>query len=246
MLKPTKDQKPKVFQKEFDDLLADHHRWLKDPATGDQLVLLGKHLVGAKLRDLNLKSIDLEECDLLAAQFQGSNMEAVDLQRARLLNAQFERTYLARANFYKAGMQAAEFFNCDLTSSDMTDTELKETRFIDCDLKDVDFEGAICESTRFSGSDLRGANFKGVDLSSCGFYGTIGNRKQIKNIHVCGEYPIAYTKTQLQIGCENHSITDWWDFNDPQIKGLGVGALDFWLANKDYIRMTIERYPAED
>lgn len=85
---------------------------------------------------------------------------------------------------------------------------------------------------------LKEANLQGVDLWNC-----VGNMKEVKSLQI-DTYRITYTKDFLQIGCQGHPIEDWWSFDDETIKGMDKGALEWWKSNKDYIKMTLERYPA--
>ncbi len=58
-------------------------------------------------------------------------------------------------------------------------------------------------------------------------------------------YPITYTSEYLQIGCELHKISEWWSFDDDRIRRMDCQkALDFWAENKEFIKMTLEKYPA--
>jgi len=50
------------------------------------------------------------------------------------------------------------------------------------------------------------------------------------------DYYITITKTTLTIGCEMHSLSDWWDFDDKRIMEMdGKKALKYWREYKDFI-----------
>ena len=52
--------------------------------------------------------------------------------------------------------------------------------------------------------------------------------REIKSIKV-ETYPITYTGTVMQIGCERHEIKEWFEFDDERIFEMdGEGALKFW------------------
>ncbi len=58
-------------------------------------------------------------------------------------------------------------------------------------------------------------------------------------------YPITYTSEYLQIGRKRHKISDWWSFDEDHIEQMdGKTALIFWAENKEFIKMTLEKYPA--
>jgi len=91
-----------------------------------------------------------------------------------------------------------------------------------------------------SGEDLSEANLSGANLR-----GVHGNNKEIKSLHIFEEYDIAYTFERLQIGCENHAIDEWWEFDDERILEMdGRKALKFWRKNKELIKQIIEHSPA--
>ena len=108
------------------------------------------------------------------------------------------------------------------------------------------------EDANLRGADLRGANLGGADLGGADLRdanlgGCAGNRSIIKSIFISDVYPITYTINVLQIGCERHAISEWWDFSDRVILEMdGKNALKFWKESKDFIKMTIDKYPASE
>ena len=90
------------------------------------------------------------------------------------------------------------------------------------------------------GADLRNANLWGADLWGCP-----GNRNEIKSLFLSSEYPVTYTGKYLQIGCEKHLITEWWEFDNKIIGDMGgKKALKFWKKYKAFIKSAIELSPA--
>jgi hypothetical protein len=51
---------------------------------------------------------------------------------------------------------------------------------------------------------------------------------------------IGFTSTQLQIGCQSHTIPEWRDFSDEQIARMNEKALDWWKKWSSHIFKTIE------
>ena len=128
------------------------------------------------------------------------------------------------------GGERADLRGADLSYADLRGADLSYAYLRDANLRDTDLS-----YTNLSCADLRGAQ-----LWNCA-----GNRREIKSIFVYKSYPISYTATNLQIGCENHTISEWWDFDHKRILAMdGDKALEFWRENKDFIKMTIEKYPA--
>ena len=103
------------------------------------------------------------------------------------------------------------------------------------------FEGASFRGADLRGADLSGADLRVADLSNCS-----GNRSEIKSIFISDVYPITYTYEQLQIGCERHKISQWWEFDNKKILSMnGNTALKFWDKNKELIKMIIDSNPAK-
>lgn len=93
-------------------------------------------------------------------------------------------------------------------------------------------------------ADLGYANLRGADLRDADLRGTLGNLKHIKSLQ-CEKYYVAYTSSSLQIGCQKHTIEDWEAFDNEKIKGMDVGALEWWTKWKPIIMQIIEMSPAE-
>ena len=129
-----------------------------------------------------------------------------------------------QANLRGANLRGADLRGANLIGSDLSDANLSDANLRGANLIDADLRGA----------DLRGANL----------WSSNGNRKQIKSLSVIEKYPVTYTDTVLQIGCEQHPISDWVEFDDERISVMGDGALEWWKEWKDFIFMVIERAPA--
>ena len=70
--------------------------------------------------------------------------------------------------------------------------------------------------------DLSWSNLSGSNLS-----GSNGNCIEIKTVqtdiwHVC------MTANVMQIGCEQHTLIEWKNFNDDEISAMESRALEFW------------------
>lgn len=135
------------------------------------------------------------------------------------------------ADGVRAGLRGANLRGAYLRGADLRDA----------DLRDADLCGADLRGSNLCGADLSGADLSGVSLWSCA-----GERNRIKSIFVSDVYPITYTSEILQIGCQKHKISEWWEFDDRRIAEMdGKAALSFWREWKDTIRMIIEKSPAK-
>ena len=127
-----------------------------------------------------------------------------------------------------------------LRGVDLSGANLRGADLSGANLRGTNLRGANLRGADLSGADLSGANLRGAELCSCA-----GERNYIKSVFVSDAYPITYTCEVLQIGCQRHKISEWWDFDDRRIAEMGgKTALSFWREWKDTIRMLIEKSPA--
>ena len=107
-------------------------------------------------------------------------------------------------------------------------------------LRYANLEGANLRYANLMDADLRYANLWGANLGCAG-----GNLTHIKSVF-CEQYPVTYTADVMQIGCENHMISEWWEFDDRQILKMdGKAALKWWRKWKPILQQIIAASPAE-
>ena len=137
--------------------------------------------------------------------------------------ADLEGANLRRANLEGVNLEGANLYGADLRRAD---------------LEGVNLEGVNLEGVNLYGADLEGANLEGANLWS-----TVGNMKEIKSLQL-ETYPITYTKEVMQIGCQCHSIEEWFNFSDEKISEMDRGALEWWQKWKPVIQEIISKSPA--
>ena len=112
-------------------------------------------------------------------------------------------------------------------------------------LNRASLDGANLNRANLNGASLNGASLDGANLNGANLYRANGVTKYVKCIQI-EQYPIAYTDTTLQIGCERHRISEWADFDNSRIAKMdGKKALKFWAKYKDWIFQAIELCPAK-
>ena len=117
----------------------------------------------------------------------------------------------------RASLKGANLDGANLEYSSLDYSSLKGANLDGASLKGVNLDGASLK-----GVNLDGANLDGVSIKNC-----IGNGKEIRSMQV-DKYKIAYTKTDLAIGCEQHLIGDWKKFTEEAISAMDSGAWDWW------------------
>ena len=158
-----------------------------------------------------------------------------NLRAAYLEGAELGDAYLEAANLRGANLEGAELGGANLRAANLRGANLGGAELGAANLRAADLRAANLE-----GAELGDANLEGAELG-----GANGVNDWVKCIQI-DQYPITYTADVLQIGCENHLIADWADFNDARILKMdGKSALKFWRRYKAWIFATIELCPAK-
>ena len=176
-----------------------------------------------------------------------ANLRNANLRDANLWSANLRDANLRDANLWGANLGCADLRNANLEYANLEDANLRNANLINANLEGADLEGANLRNANLINANLEGADLGGANLINANLRGCSGNRNQIRSIFVSDAYPITYTSEILQIGCELHKISEWWSFDNDRIEQMdGKAALDFWTENKEFIKMTIEKYPATE
>ena len=94
-------------------------------------------------------------------------------------------------------------------------------------------------------ANLYGANLVRANLDGANLYGAAGNNRHVKTIQA-GQYVVTYTDTIMQIGCQRHTIEEWFGFDNAKIAAMdGKAALKFWNAWKPILQQITAASPAE-
>ena len=161
-----------------------------------------------------------ERANLIGSDLTGADLIGADLTGAKLTLANLTMANMTGANLTGAYLNWANLNMANLTMANMTGANLV-------------------------GAYLNGADLTRASLTRANLRGVFGNLKHIKSIFL-ERYPISYTSNTLQIGCQKHPITDWWEFEDDEIIEMeGEEALVWWKKWKGQIKTLIEMSPAE-
>ena len=145
---------------------------------------------------------------------------------------------LQRHKKWLDGAEGGERAN--LTGANLTGANLARANLTEAYLNGSNLTEAYLNVANLNGADLTRACLTRANLR-----GVFGNLKHIKSIFL-ERYPISYTSNTLQIGCQKHPITDWWEFEDDEIIEMeGEEALVWWKKWKGQIKTLIEMSPAE-
>jgi len=128
---------------------------------------------------------------------KGANLRFEDLRYADLRGADLSDADLQGANLYEANLRQANLYEANLSQADLSDADLYGADLIDANIVRADLRGA----------NLRGANLTRADLRNADISRTLG----IYTIQLERDLIIAHA-SQIQIGCEKHSIVYWLEY----------------------------------
>jgi hypothetical protein len=169
----------------------------------------------------------------------------VNGEKLRLSYSDLSYSDLSYSNLSNSNLSNSDLSDSNLSYSNLSNSNLRNSDLRYSDLRNSNLSNSNLSNSNFRNSDLRYSDLHNSNLSNSNLWNTIGNNREIKTLICFSEYHINYTADTLQIGCENHAIKDWREFDDDRILMMGgKRALTFWRKNKDILRMIIEQNPA--
>jgi len=128
----------------------------------------------------------------------------------------------------------------NLIYADLRNADLRNADLSCANLMGADLMGADLNYANLRNANLMGVDLMGVNLSNTNLWNTTGNGLEIKTIQT-ETYHINYTTNIIQIGCENNTIKDWFNFSDKQIIEIGgKKALVWWRKWKPILKEIIK------
>ena len=137
-----------------------------------------------------------------------------------------------RANLRGANLRDADLIGVNLSYADLRDADLiginlRGANLSYADLRDADLIGINLSYANLSGANLSGANLSYANLIGANIRYVIGNGMEIKTIQT-DTWAITYTSETMSIGFQQHTLKEWFGFNEKQIKDMGKRELEFW------------------
>ena len=155
------------------------------------------------------------------------------------------RADLSGADLSGADLSGAVLSGADLSGADLSGAVLRGAVLSGADLSGAVLSGAVLSRAVLSGADLSDADLSGADLSDAVLSGAVGNMRHVKTV-ILDTYPVTYTADVMQIGCQRHSIAEWWAFDEKAVRQMdGHKAMDWWAKYKPLLQQIIATSPAE-
>ena len=146
---------------------------------------------------------------------------------------------LCNANLRYTNLRGANLGSDDLSYANLSGTNLSEANLRCADLRGADLGSVDLRYTNLSYANLRYTNLRGADLRGANLRWCIGNMREIKSAQF-DTYDVTWTKDTLAIGCQQHPIKDWWQFDDTTITNMDSDALLWWKKWKLVLQQIIE------
>lgn len=143
-----------------------------------------------------------------------------------------------------ANLRHANFFKADLSGARLSGAEFHCAFLVGANLSGTDLSEASLFGTNLSGTNLTGAEMSGTNLGGAELNGTIGNGVEIVTVQT-DIWTVTRTSEFMQIGCQRHAISRWWEFTDAQIDAMDGRALEWWRRWKPILQQMIEVSPAK-
>jgi len=131
----------------------------------------------------------------------------------------------------------------DLSCAALHDANLSYGDLRGADLRYANLRYANLRYADLSYADLRYANLSYADLRYADLRSATGNSVNLKTLQT-NNWPVSYTDTVMQIGCQRHDIKAWFKFSDEEIESMAGGALEWWKEWEPVIKKIIKISPA--
>jgi len=166
-------------------------------------------------------------------------------ERANLRYADLRYADLRYADLRSANLRYANLRSADLSYADLRSADLRSANLSYADLSSADLRSANLRSANLRSANLRSASLRYADLRYArSLNGCTGNMTEVKSIQ-CDYWPVTYTATHMQIGCQLHLIQEWWDFKIDEIERMDSNAAVWWAIWKPILRNIMEASPAK-
>ncbi|MFY3146057.1 pentapeptide repeat-containing protein [Achromobacter xylosoxidans] len=183
--------------------------------------------------------VALEQAVEARAYLGDANLGGAYLGGANLGGANLRGAYLGGANLGGADLRDAYLRGANLGGANLRGAYLGGADLRGADLRDANLRGAY-----LGGADLRGAYLRDADLGELrSIWGASGNLRELKAVQ-CDTWPVTYTATHMQIGCQFHTLEAWWSFTDEQIALMDSSALAWWQKWKPVLHTIVTMSPA--
>jgi hypothetical protein len=138
----------------------------------------------------------------------GADMSGADMSYADMRDAVMSGADMSYADMRHAVMRDADMSGANMRRADMRRADMRRAV-----MRDADMRGAVMSGADMRGADMRRAVGQGSEQMVC---------LQVN------PWRIVMTPDVMAIGCEQHPVVEWWQFDDRRINQMDAGALRWW------------------
>ena len=128
----------------------------------------------------------------------------------------------------------ADLVCADLSESDLSGANLSGANLVDANLHFADLNGANLRGANLRGANLSSAYLSGADLIRADLIGANLSSADLLVLQT-GIWTCYIQKEHIRIGCQYHSVKEWFEFSDEQISEMSHMALAWWKIWKPII-----------
>lgn len=131
-----------------------------------------------------------------------------------------------------ASLGRVNLSNKDLRKSNLKHCDLSRATLVNTDLRGADLEGSVLSLSRLSGANFNGANLKDVIFLGADFGSGVDayNYKfdrDVVQLRFTGQL-VTIWQGYMTIGCECHTIQEWFSFSDERLNEMHGKPLDLF------------------
>ena len=180
-------------------------------------------------RENNTIKLTVEKAVNLKINLRGSNLSGSNLSGINLSGSDLRGINLRGSNLSGSNLSGINLSGSDLRGINLSDSYCRGSNLSDINLSGINLSG--CD---FSGCDLSDSNLSGSNLRFA-----VGNMSIVFSMQL-ENWRISFTDEILAIGCQQHTIKEWREFNDDIIKSMDSSALVWWKKWKDFVFTAID------
>jgi len=175
------------------------------------------------LRGSYLSGSDLSGSDLRGSDLRGSYLSGSDLSGSDLSGSYLRGSNLRGSNLRGSDLSWSNLRGSDVSWSNLRGSNLRGSNLSGSNLRGSNLSGSDLSWSNLSGSNLSGSNLRGAKIRA----GIVVNKIPLQ---ITGaEWDITIWDEHMQIGCEFHSLSEWFGFDDHRILEMdSKKALKFW------------------
>ena len=123
----------------------------------------------------------------------------------------------------------------NLSSDNLSSDNLSSANLSSANLSSANLSSANLSSANLSSANLSSDNLSSDNLSSDNLRFISSADGSVLACINAGKYQVVAASDRVAIGCQMHSVEDWFNFDDDKISRMDDGALEWWKQWKELV-----------